>query len=664
MSPLPHGLWPTMLTPFQNDLTIDWPALDALVDWYLQSGAAGLFAVCLSSELYALTASERLALARRVVQRAAGRVPVIAAGAFGNTPCEQAEAVRSLADTGVAAVVLTTNQLAPGEPPARWREHLAELLAATAPLPLGLYECPAPRPRLLATDELAWAAGTGRFLFLKDTCCDLARIRERLAAIAGTPLRLYNAHAATLHATLAAGAHGFSGIAANACPELLTRLCQQPPDGPDLQRWLDWVQDQLEPGYPASAKYLLGRLGLPVGPASRAPGVPLSAAARTRLDLLATALTTRRTCAPLALPAPSAKVPGAIIAHVPASSRQYVGSPSLAILPDGRYVASHDFFGPGSTENQSAVTRVFDSCDRGETWKPLSELDGCFWASLFGRHNELYLLGTRKQYGDIVIRRSRDGGRTWTTPTGPTDGVLAAGPYHCAPVPVLAHAGRLWRAFELNEGTRMGPWCCNFQALVLSAPATADLLAAASWTLSNALPFPAAAAAGTGWLEGNTVAAPDGTVQNLLRVHNACQAAVTRLGPDGRTLTLAAAAFVPFPGGAKKFSIRRHPPTGLYLALSNPVLPGFADRDNAAIRNTLALVSSPDLARWRLNALLLFHPDAARHAFQYPDWQFDGDDLAVVLRTAFDDDAGGAHNAHDANYLSFLRVPHFARLLP
>lgn len=39
-------------------------------------------------------------------------------------------------------------------------------------------------------------------------------------------------------------------------------------------------------------------------------------------------------------------VPGVIIDHSPASSGRYVGSPSLAVLPDGTYVASHDFFGP------------------------------------------------------------------------------------------------------------------------------------------------------------------------------------------------------------------------------------------------------------------------------------------------------------------------------
>src|SRR5207245_592923 len=49
------------------------------------------------------------------------------------------------------------------------------------------------------------------------------------------------------------------------------------------------------------------------------------------------------------------KVPGVVINHSPASSRQYIGSPGLATLPGGEYVVSHDFFGPGSTHDRTLV---------------------------------------------------------------------------------------------------------------------------------------------------------------------------------------------------------------------------------------------------------------------------------------------------------------------
>jgi dihydrodipicolinate synthase/N-acetylneuraminate lyase len=91
-----RGVWPVMLTPFCNDGAIDWDGLDALIEWYLAAGVAGLFAACLSSEMYELTPEERVRLAAHVVDRAAGRVPVVAGGAFGDSITAQAETARMI----------------------------------------------------------------------------------------------------------------------------------------------------------------------------------------------------------------------------------------------------------------------------------------------------------------------------------------------------------------------------------------------------------------------------------------------------------------------------------------------------------------------------------------------------------------------------------------
>lgn len=46
-----------VLTPFRPDGKIDFPAYRKLLEYYIAEGVAGLFAVCLSSELYQLTPS-------------------------------------------------------------------------------------------------------------------------------------------------------------------------------------------------------------------------------------------------------------------------------------------------------------------------------------------------------------------------------------------------------------------------------------------------------------------------------------------------------------------------------------------------------------------------------------------------------------------------------
>ena len=134
------------------------------------------------------------------------------------------------------------------------------------------------------------------------------------------------------------------------------------------------------------------------------------------------------------------------------------------------------------------------------------------------------------------------------------------------------------------------------------------------------------------------------------------------ISADGKTARFDPARdFVPFPGGAKKFSIRYDTRSKRYWSLSNPALPRHEGIDAARARNVLALVSSPDLRTWTQHKILVEHPDVAMHGYQYPDWHFDGRDIVAVVRTAHDDDAGGAHNNHDANYLTFHRIKNFRK---
>lgn len=355
--------------------------------------------------------------------------------------------------------------------------------------------------------------------------------------------------------------------------------------------------------------------------------------------------------------------PGVVIHHSPPSSGLFVGSPSIVRLPNGALLASHDYFGPRSREYQVARSRVYRSTDGGVTWSQAAELDGAFWSGLFAHRGQAYLLGTNRHHGDVVIRRSADG-RTWTTPS-----VLLKGQWHTAPVPVVEHRGRLWRGIEdAMNGERWGE---RYRARVLSVDTDADLLRPSSWRVTEPplarvtswLPGNGFAA----WLEGNAVVSPEGELVNLLRVDTPGlpeKAALVRVSPDGRSAAFNPTAdLLDFPGGAKKFTIRRDPSGSGYWALATVADPGLVgQRRPASVRNQLALVYSPDLRRWEIRSLLIRHPDIARHGFQYADWVFDGDDILAVVRTAWDDAEGGARNNHDANFLTFHRWKAFRKL--
>lgn len=364
-------------------------------------------------------------------------------------------------------------------------------------------------------------------------------------------------------------------------------------------------------------------------------------------------------------------VPGNIVTHSPASSGMYIGSPSIAILPNGDYVASHDFFGPKSTEHVSAVSRIFSSSDKGKTWKQISEINGQFWSKLLVHQGNLYLFGTNRHHGNTIIRKSLDRGATWTSPTDAQNGLLKEGEYHCAPVPFVEHDGRLWRAMEDAAGPPK-QWGKRYSAFMMSIPLQADPMVASNWTLSNIMRYDSAYLNGhfTGWLEGNAVIAPDGSVLDILRVDDRTtleeKAAIVRISADGKTATFdPETGFIAFPGGSKKFTIKYDAKSGLYWTLSSlvpdAVKAGNAGKSPSGIRNTLGLFSSKDLKTWKFHKTLLEHPDVVKHGFQYVDWLFEGKDIIFLSRTAYDDGLGGARNNHDANFLTFHRVRKFRR---
>ncbi len=354
-------------------------------------------------------------------------------------------------------------------------------------------------------------------------------------------------------------------------------------------------------------------------------------------------------------------VPGTVIDYLhredPAFADwgQYVGSPSIARLPDGALVASHDLFGPGTSD----LSRIFRSDDEGATWRYMADVRPAFWGKLFVHRGVLYLLACQLEYGGLLLHRSMDGGATWQGPM-----VIAPGSYHKAPVPVIEHRGKLWTCVELQTGG----WPAGFQSVACSIPLDADPWEPGNWTISEPLAYDPAwlpegwevARQNQGFLEGNAVEAPDGRLLNILRYNTvpyANKAIVLEVAEDGRSQKFE--RVIDFPGGMTKFHITRHPETGVYWSLVNPVtIP-----ERPGMRNVLSLSSSTDLLTWTLQGDILRDdsPWAVQYTgFQYVDWIFDGDDILAACRMGLN----GAHNFHDANYLTFHRVRNFEAGVP
>ncbi len=175
-----HGIIPPMVTPLQPDGTVDVASLRRLVDFLIDGGVHGIFALGTSGEAPQLSDGQRDVVLRTTVEQAAGRVPVLGGIIAANTA--QAIAFGQQAqDAGVDGVVATAPYYFVHNPP----ELVAHFRAIHAALnvPLVAYNLPELVKATLDTHMLVTLAEEGTIIALKDTIPDVADTRAKALAL-------------------------------------------------------------------------------------------------------------------------------------------------------------------------------------------------------------------------------------------------------------------------------------------------------------------------------------------------------------------------------------------------------------------------------------------------------------------------------------------------
>ena len=271
--------YPTMITPLTRDNHIDVGAVRAMCDWYAEAGCGGIFTACQSSEIFHLTVEERVLLTKTVVERAEAltkvypdrpKMKIVASGHVSDTFDEQVYELQAVADTGIDTLILISNRMdIANTGDDAWIAETTRLMEAIPDISLGVYECPYPYKRLMSDRMLSFCAQSGRFAYMKDTCCDAALIAHRCEILKDTPMRLYNANAQTLLSSMRAGAAGYCGVMCNFHPSLYAWLCahfaEQPQMAERIQAFLGTAAFTESLAYPVTAKYHLKEIaGLPL----------------------------------------------------------------------------------------------------------------------------------------------------------------------------------------------------------------------------------------------------------------------------------------------------------------------------------------------------------------------------------------------------------------
>jgi Ricin-type beta-trefoil lectin domain-like len=320
-----------------------------------------------------------------------------------------------------------------------------------------------------------------------------------------------------------------------------------------------------------------------------------------------------------------------------------VVNPNLIVMPNGDYLAM---------ANGGERGQLFKSTDKGLTWSALPGYFDVNRQSLFQHLGSIYVIG-EDQSGDGATRiyKSTDNGASFTT------SVFAGLGGGDAPSHVDISGGRIWKAAPGVTG-----------AGFFSAPVDADLMLESSWTLSDGSYAEVTLANGQKLQNGNEgtlLLTEEGKLfnvgkSNVYRPDTGWAGGITTRQPNLDNLATTtwdqddAGPTLPYAG--TKFTARYDPVSDRYWALvSGPISRGTLDLYKAPSHNGR-------IGDFKFVGTILDSESSSYQGFNYPFMQIDGNDIVFTLRTAWDDDRGGAPRFHDGNLFTFHRIKDFRRL--
>lgn len=267
-----------IVTPMQADGAVDYNALDRLVDLHVEHGTDAIVAVGTTGESATLSVEEHLEVIRRVIARAAKRVPVIA-GTGANATSEAIELTERARRAGADACLLVTPYYNKPTQEGLYRHYRA--IAEAVAIPQILYNVPGRTACDMLPATVARLAEIPNIVGLKEASASLERNRQ-LAELVGDRLALLSGddHLAC-ESVLTAGFRGVISVTANVAPRLMREMMAAALRGAaeDARR----IDRQLAPLHsalflesnPIPVKWALTRLGLiPAG--QRLPLTPLA----------------------------------------------------------------------------------------------------------------------------------------------------------------------------------------------------------------------------------------------------------------------------------------------------------------------------------------------------------------------------------------------------
>ena len=267
-----------IVTPMQDDGSLDLTRLHALVDWHAAQGTDGIVVVGTTGESPTVSYDEHCTLIRAVVEQAAGRMAVIA-GTGANSTAEAIELTQCAKLAGADYALSVAPYYNKPTQEGLYRHFRA--IAEAEDLPLILYNVPGRTVSDISNDTTLRLAEVPGIAGIKDATGSIERATD-LILRAPTDFALYTGDDATALAFMLMGGHGVISVTANIAPRAMHDMCVAAFNGEltrarELNQQLFGLHQKLfVEANPIPVKWGLAEMGL-IGAGIRLPMTPLSA---------------------------------------------------------------------------------------------------------------------------------------------------------------------------------------------------------------------------------------------------------------------------------------------------------------------------------------------------------------------------------------------------
>ena len=218
-----RGIATALATPMDLDGTIDFEAYGRLIDWQIESGIAGLVACGTTGESATMTEAEHKEVIRFTVERAAGRVPVIA-GTGSNCTAKAVAMTQYACSVGASACLLVTPYYNKATQAGLIAHYTA--IADASDKPLILYNVPSRTGCNLQPATCAALGKHPRIAAVKEASGNIGQIVE-VAALAGDCLAIYSGNDDHIVPVLSMGGSGCISVLSNVIPAETVAITQR-----------------------------------------------------------------------------------------------------------------------------------------------------------------------------------------------------------------------------------------------------------------------------------------------------------------------------------------------------------------------------------------------------------------------------------------------------